>query len=108
MGTKTDTVIKAFTKVVRENIHSSTIILFGSRAKGTFKKTSDYDFLLVSPEFRKWEWEERSARVYYLKREIPASMDIFCLTPQEFKEKKKQIGIVQQAVEEGIEITAQA
>jgi len=108
MGTKTDKVIKAFTKVVRENIHSSTIILFGSRARGTFNKTSDYDFLLVSPEFRKWEWEERSARVYYLKREIPASMDIFCLTPQEFKEKKKQIGIVQQAVEEGIEITAQA
>lgn len=102
MNKKTDTVIRSFTKVVKKNIPSCKIILFGSQAKGTAKRTSDYDFLLVSPEFSKWEWEERAANVYYLKRNIPASMDIFCLTPQEFQEKKKQIGIVQQAVKEGI------
>jgi hypothetical protein len=31
-------------------------------------------------------------------------MDILCYTPEEFEKKKKQIGIVRTAVEEGIEI----
>ncbi len=104
MGKKPDKITKSFAKVINQNFRSCKILLFGSRAKGIFKKTSDYDFLLVSPEFRKWGWEERSARVYYLKRKIPASMDIICYTPEEFERKKKQLGIVQQAVSEGIEI----
>ena len=65
------------------------------------QKNSDYDFLLVSPKFTKMEWEERSVKAYRLKRNIPAAMDIICLTPKEFEEKKKQIGIVQEAVKEG-------
>ena len=105
LGQKKDKIIGSFIKVVKENIPSCQIILFGSRAKGNAKKTSDYDFLLVSPAFRKWEWEERSARVYYLKRHVPASMDIFCLTPEEFEKKKKHIGIVQEAVMEGIVVS---
>lgn len=99
-----DKITKSFAKIINQNFHSCKIWLFGSRAKGTFKKTSDYDFLLVCPEFKKWGWEERSAKVYFLKRNLPASMDIVCYTPEEFELKKKQLGIVQQAIKEGIEI----
>ncbi len=106
MDKKPDKITTSFAKIINQNFSSCKILLFGSRAKGTFKKTSDYDFLLVSPEFKKWGWEERSAKVYFLKRNIPASMDIFCYTPEEFERKKKQMGIVQQAVKEGIEIKA--
>jgi len=82
------------------------IILFGSRAKGTFKKDSDYDFLLVSPKFKQYEWEERSAQIYHLKRGIPAAMDIICLTPQEFDHKKKEIGVIQEIAREGVIISS--
>lgn len=105
MAPKTDRVINSFVKVIKKSFPSCLIFLFGSRAKKTAKKSSDYDFLLVSPAFKKWEWEERSANIYYLKRHIPAAMDIICLTPKEFEQKKKQIGVIQEAVREGIEIT---
>ena len=104
MGRKEDPVIATFKKVVRGKFSPCRVILFGSRAKKTAKKNSDYDFLLVSPKFKKMEWEERSVKAYRLKRNIPAAMDIICLTPKEFEEKKKQIGIVQEAVKEGIEV----
>lgn len=104
MGKKEDKIVTAFVKAVRNSISPCKIILFGSRAKKKAKKESDYDFLLISPKFKKWEWEERSARMYHLKRDIPAAMDIICYTPEEFEKKKKQIGIVQEAVKEGIEI----
>ena len=104
MGRKKDHIVLSFAKVVRKNIFPCQIILFGSRATGKAKRQSDYDFLLISPHFRKWGWEERSAMVYGLKKDIPAAMDFLCFTPQEYERKKKQIGIVQQAVKEGIKI----
>ena len=106
MVRKEDKVVTMFRKAVQNKFSPCRIILFGSRAKKTAKKSSDYDFLLVSQKFQKIEWEERSAKAYRLKRNIPAAMDIICLTPQEFEEKKKHIGVVQEAAKEGIEITA--
>ncbi len=104
MGYKTDKIINSFVKKVRNKVPSSRIYLFGSRARGTAKKGSDYDFLIISKDFRNFNFEERSAKIYFLKRKIPAAMDILCYTPEEFEKKKKQIGIVKIAVEEGIEI----
>ena len=105
MGRKNDKIINSFTKVVKNNFNPCKIILFGSRATGKYNKGSDYDFLLISPKFRKMGWEDRLANVYFLKREIPAAMDIICLTPHEFNEKKKELGVIHEAVKEGIEIT---
>lgn len=104
MGKPDDPIIKSFVKVVRKSFPTCRIFLFGSRAQGKAKVDSDYDFLLISPQFRKLDWEKRSATVYHLKRNIPAAMDFLCYTPEEFTRKKKQIGIVQEAVKEGIEL----
>ncbi len=90
--------------LVKRHFSPCRIILFGSRAKQTSHKDSDYDFLLISPRFKKWEWERRSAEVYLLKQNIPCAMDIICLTPEEFEERKNKIGIVQEALKKGIEI----
>jgi len=102
MGNKKDPIISAFKKNVKDKIGDCKIILFGSRAKKTFKKESDYDFLLISSKFSKWEWEERGAKVYRLKRDIPAAMDIICLTPEEFEIKKNSLGIIREAAKEGL------
>ena len=104
MGKKTDNIIKSFAKEVRKKIPKSKIYLFGSRVKGKAKKNSDYDFLIVSDDFKNSNFEERCAEIYFLKRNIPAAMDILCYTVKEFEKKKKQMGIVQQAMKEGIEV----
>ena len=52
MGKKTDNIIKSFAKEVRKKIPKSKIYLFGSRVKGKAKKNSDYDFLIVSDDFK--------------------------------------------------------
>lgn len=104
MGRENDPIVRAFVQAVQRSISPSRIVLFGSRARKTARSTSDYDFLVISPCFRKWEWEERSARVYHLKRNIPAPMDIICLTPEEFKRKKKSLGVIREVVKEGIAV----
>ena len=104
MGGKKDKIVGLFTKAMHRNFSPCTVIWFGSRAKGKAHKDSDYDFIVVSPRFQRWEWEERSAKAYHLKRNIPAAMDIICLTPEEFEQKKKGMGVIQQAVKEGVEI----
>ncbi len=38
--------------------------------------------------------------------ESPLDLEALCYTPLEFEVKKKEIGIVQQAVKEGLEIEA--
>ena len=104
MGRKADPVITSFSRLVKKHFAPCRIILFGSQAKRTARADSDYDFLLISPRFQKLEWEKRSAEVYLLKQNIPCAMDIICLTPEEFEERKGKLGIVQEAFKKGIEI----
>ncbi len=105
MGKRKDPIVNAFAGLVKKSFSPCKIILFGSRATGKARKDSDYDFIIISPRFKTIEWEDRARKAYHLKRNIRAAMDIMCYTPEEFNLKKKQIGIVQQAVKEGIEIS---
>ena len=90
MVQRADPIITQFTQVVRKNIISPRIILFGSRARGTASRTSDYDFAVISKSFTKLSPEKRSTKLYLLKQNIPAAMDILCYTPKEFERKKKK------------------
>lgn len=93
-----------FRKEVSESFRITKAILFGSRAKGEELKSSDYDILLVSPDFEGIHFTERASSVLAsLSNHFP--MDLLCYTPKEFAEKRKQIGIVRVAVREGIEFT---
>lgn len=102
---KADKIINSCTQRIKKKIIPCQIILFGSRASGKFRKDSDYDFLLISPQFKQYEWEERSAQIYHLKRGIPAAMDIICLTPQEYDQKKKERGVIQELSKEGVVVS---
>lgn len=79
------------------------MVFFGSRAKGTAKKRSDIDLLLVSSDFKKKKYFKRSPP-FYLLWDYNYDVDILCLTPEELAKKQKEIGIIQQALKEGIEI----
>ena len=77
------------------------MVLFGSRAWGKPNKHSDVDLILVSEKFRRKRWLNRSPDLYMMW-DLKYPVDFLCYTPEEFERKKKQFGIVQQAVKNGI------
>ncbi len=106
MGQKADSKIKDFVNRVKKKYHIDKAIFFGSRARGDNFKNSDYDIILVSPDFRKIFFTDRIAKMYVFWKHWPLEIEPLCYTPEEFAEKKLQIGIVKRAVEEGIDLTA--
>jgi len=85
----------------KKGIRVEKIILFGSRAKGEYMKESDYDFIIVSKDFKGIPIFKRIEMILDIKEDI----DTICLTPEEFEREKNFLGsIVSYAVKEGIEI----
>lgn len=93
--------IKDFLDKIRSEFHPEIIILFGSRARGDYLKDSDYDLIIVSPYFDKVHFLDR---IYMLLEfwDYDWDVDLLPYTPEEFEKKKNQIGIVNQAVKEGL------
>ena len=96
-------VIKEFEEKANKLISIKEIILFGSRARGDYKKISDIDLIIVSDDFEGQKYYRRAAP-FYLLWNSPYNVDIICLTPKELAIKRKQIGTIKTAMEEGIEI----
>ena len=64
---------------------------------------SDFDFVIVSEDFKNIPFIFRASKIYdYWNQK--QDIEPLCYTPEEFEKKKKQIGIVRQAVKEGIEL----
>lgn len=104
MDKKADTKIKDFAKRVKKEYKVDKLILFGSRARGDNFNDSDYDVIIVSSDFKNIFFTKKIAKMYNFWKHYPLEIEPLCYTPEEFEKKKKQIGIVQQAVKEGIEI----
>lgn len=96
--------LKDFRKKINSKYKIKKIILFGSTERGEAKKDSDLDLILVSEEFQGKSSLKRPVP-FHLEWNLDYPVDFLCFTPEEFKEKKKEIGIVAEAVKEGIEIT---
>jgi len=95
--------IEDFLKNLRRIYTPEKIIVFGSRARGNNLKQSDYDIVVVSRKFKNIHFLERISKLLELWS-YDYDVDILPYTPEEFEEKKKEIGIVAEAVKEGIEI----
>ncbi len=102
MGARTDSRIEDFVQRVREKYRITQAIFFGSRARGDHLADSDYDIILVSPDFQGVFFSQRSALMYDFWKHWPLEIEPLCYTPGEFETKKQQIGIVNEAVREGI------
>jgi predicted nucleotidyltransferase len=87
---------------VRSRFQIEQALLFGSRARGDELVDSDYDVVLVSPDFEGVFFSQRSALMYDFWNHWPIEIEPLCYTPEEFETKKKQLGIVNEAVKEGI------
>jgi predicted nucleotidyltransferase len=84
-------------------IRVERMILFGSRARGDWLLTSDADVMIVSPDFQGHRFADRSAEVLARWRGR-VDLEVFCYTPDEIAERKREIGLVAQALKEGLQI----
>jgi len=100
---KTDPKIVNFLNEVNKEFKLVRVILFGSRARADYFISSDYDIILVSPDFKNFNFHERISEVYKYWNE-EEDLEPLCYTPEEFEKKSRQICIVSKAIEEGIEI----
>ena len=95
--------LKDFRDKLSRDLPIKNIIFFGSRVKGKANKWSDIDLIIVSEKFRKLKFRKRATKMYdYWEIDLP--VDFLCFTPEEFEREKKKIGIVKNAVKEGIEL----
>ncbi len=79
------------------------MLLFGSRARGEELLTSDVDVLVVSPDFTKTNFKKRPD--FFLDAwKLPVDLEVLCYSPQEFQRKKKELGIVRSASQQGLSI----
>jgi uncharacterized protein len=69
---------------IREAIQPDRIVLFGSRARGTARASSDYDLLVIKestePRYR------RSAPLYSKLADLPVEVEVVCYTPEEVRD----------------------
>jgi len=95
--------LKQFKDNLKNIISVSSVVFFGSMAKGKSHKDSDIDLIIISKDFEGKKFRYRSVELYdYWDLDYPG--DFLCYTPEEFNKLKKQITIVREAVENGVEI----
>jgi len=95
--------LKNHLKFLKKKFNPEKIILFGSRARGDYLKGSDIDLLIVSNKFKEIPFRERMIKAYGMW-DKKQDLEQICYTPEEFKKKKKEIGIIKQAIKEGINL----
>ena len=95
----------AIRQTVRSILPDSRILLFGSHARGTQNKESDYDLLIITPELltkkEKLSWSSQLHKS--IVKAIHAPVDLLMFSEGEITEKQDLPGhIVQTAIREGI------
>ncbi len=86
---------------MRAAVRPTRVILFGSRARGEHRASSDYEILVVAPQFRNVPWVLRAAAVYRLW-DLPLDLDAICLTPEEYRRRRRELSIIGIAARDGV------
>jgi acid stress-induced BolA-like protein IbaG/YrbA len=98
--------VRRFAERLRHEFGAERVLLFGSRARGTAMRDSDFDLIIVSNAFRSIPRLERGRDVRALFAELGghAPLDLICLTPAEFAEARTQITLVNAVLPEALEL----
>lgn len=103
MDRETDEITRRFVRRSTNNYKIEKVILFGSRVRGDHFRMSDFDFIIVSPDFRGVHIIKRMSSIYEYWDE-PYDIEPLCYTPEEFEARIDELGIVSAAIKEGIYI----
>lgn len=94
--------LEKIVKIIVDIANPNKIFLFGSRAKGTDTRYSDYDFLIIKSNV---ENERNISRKIYrelYQRKINAPIDLIVTDTSKFeKNKKNPLFIYKKALDEG-------
>lgn len=94
MGTKTDKKLEQIVGALKKEFKPSRMFLFGSRANGTARADSDYDFVLVVPENKKARTTNLSKARHLLHEKFQISADVFVYSQKEFDQWKDELSSV--------------
>ena len=88
--------LKRFAERLRTVKGATKVLLLGSQVTGQARPDSDYDLIVVSPQFEDVPRPLRSLdlRDMWYASGGRAPMDLFCLTPDEFEIARQQITLV--------------
>ena len=95
--------LSEFKRLLGKKLDINHMVLFGSRARGNFREDSDFDLIVVSDAFE-GKKSFRRAIGFYEYWNIDSPVDFICLTNEELEKKKNEIGIIRQALKEGVVI----
>lgn len=95
--------VSEFVSKLRQSFNVQKILLFGSRARGDYFESSDYDFIIVSDDFQNIPFPYRPLKVYELWP-WDKPLEVLCYTAEEYRRKSLQISIVSEALKEGLEL----
>lgn len=79
-------IAREFANELKPKVQVEKVILFGSYAKGTAKKDSDLDFVIISSDFRKIDPWKRIEILAEARKNYEFPMDYFGLTPEEYED----------------------
>lgn len=96
---------KIILEILEENeLEADRIILFGSRARGDYKKNSDWDLLIVIKN--KLSRKEKTNISHLIRRKLAEKFipcDVLIKSEEEVKEREKVVGsVIKSVMKEGI------
>lgn len=96
-------IIDNYIKTVKKEIQINGVFLFGSFAYGNPTKHSDVDLVIISPDFKKKEFWNRTNWLTHKRYNVADSiaMDVFGYTPKEFDQIEKHSAIMAKAKKDG-------
>jgi len=98
--------LRGFRRRLEEGVGPvSRLLLFGSQASGRAGADSDVDLVVVSPAFAGKPYLTRAAQAWDCWN-LPHPVDFLCYTPEEFDRLRREVTIVREALEEGVEVEA--
>ena len=98
----TKEVIKELKKM-KKNYKVEKVLLFGSRARDEELLSSDVDVIAVSKKFSGIPFRNRPNK-FLDAWKLPVDLEILCYSPEELERKRKEIGLVREALKQGKEI----
>jgi predicted nucleotidyltransferase len=100
--------LRRFAERLCEQIGAERVLLFGSHARGTAARDSDYDFIVVADHYRSIRPLDREHGLHDLFYEVVgvAPLDFICLTPEEFEKARRSITLVAAVLPESIDLLA--
>lgn len=106
MGPRHDCLSRArdFVEAASKRIRVTAAYLTGSVARGVEREGSDYDIILVSPDFAGVHRVRRPPMVTMLWGDSAGGLDLLCYTPEEFEIRRTLATIVADMMEYAVRI----